>query len=557
MRSVVVAMPTNPPTAGPEPRRKVVLYARVSSKDQERDGFSIPAQRRLLREYAHEHQLAVLKEFIDVETAKEAGRHSFGEMLAFLRDNRACRVLLVEKTDRLYRNLKDWVHVDDLDLEVHFVKEGVVLSPDSRSTEKFMHGIKVLMAKNYIDNLSEEVKKGQREKAEGGGWPSFAPLGYVNVAGKDGKRTIEPDPERAPLILKTYEWYSTGEVSVKEVTTMARSAGLTFRKSRDPITTARVHHILRSRLYTGDFDWGGRVYHGSYQPLVSKDLWHKVQDVLDDRLRRRPKKRKHSFAFANLISCGHCGCSVVGDIKKGRYIYYRCSGYKGRCPEPYVREEVLAERFAGLLEGIALEPEVIDWITKALKESHQDEKRFHDEAISRLQAEYTTLQNRLDAMYVDKLDGRIENAFFERMSASWRGEMERIADATEEHRTANRSYLDEGIRLLELGGRAAEMFRVQGSEKRRELLRFVVARSTWAEGRLEAAFRPPFDLLLAEVQKVRTSGGGSIPGDSDPDPPVSLSNRPDARTSNSKSVPRGTAKPDFEIWRREWDSNPR
>lgn len=543
--------------AGSGPRRKAVLYARVSSKDQERDGFSIPAQRRLLKEYAHEHSLSTLKEFIDVETAKEAGRRSFSEMLAFLRGNRGCRVLLVEKTDRLYRNLKDWVHIDDLDLEVHFVKEGVVLSADSRSTEKFMHGIKVLMAKNYIDNLSEEVRKGQREKAEQGGWPSFAPLGYLNVLGKDGKRAIEPDPERAPLILKAYEWYSSGELSIKEVTRIARSAGLTFRKSRDPITTARVHHILRSRLYTGDFEWGGRVYHGSYQPIVSMDLWQKVQDVLDDRLHRRPKKRKHSFAFANLISCGHCGGSVVGDIKKGRYVYYRCSGYKGKCPEPYVREEVLAERFGELLDGIALEPAVIEWITQALRESHQDEKRFHDEAIGRLHAEYTTLQNRLDGMYVDKLDGRIDNTFFDRMSVSWRGEMERIADAMEEHRTANRSYLDEGIRLLELGGRAAEMFRAQEPEKRRELLRYVVAGSTWKEGRLDASFRPPFDLLLTEVQKVRAAGGGgSIPGDPDPDPASPLSNRAGVRKSNSNSAVAGHVAPDFEIWREGRDSNP-
>jgi site-specific DNA recombinase len=163
----------------------------------------------------------------------------------------------------------------DLDLEVHFVKEGVVLSPDSRSTEKFMHGIKVLMAKNYIDNLSEEIRKGQREKAEEGGWPSFAPLGYINVLGKNGKRTIEPDPERAPLITRVYEWYATGELSIKEVAVMARDAGLTFRKSRDPITTARVHHLLRSRLYTGDFEWGGRTYRGSYQPVVSLELWQK------------------------------------------------------------------------------------------------------------------------------------------------------------------------------------------------------------------------------------------------------------------------------------------
>jgi site-specific DNA recombinase len=75
-------------------------------------------------------------------------------------------IILVEKTDRLYRNLKDWVTLDELDLEIHFAKENVVLSADSRSSEKFLHGIKVLMAKNYIDNLSEETRKGMTERAE-------------------------------------------------------------------------------------------------------------------------------------------------------------------------------------------------------------------------------------------------------------------------------------------------------------------------------------------------------------------------------------------------------
>ncbi|MDA2934205.1 hypothetical protein MYX82_07660 [Acidobacteria bacterium AH-259-D05] len=82
----------------------------------------------------------------------------------------------------MYRNLRDYVDLDpeELDLRVHFVKEGVVLEKASKSTEKFMHGIKVLMAKNYIDNLSEEVKKGQTEKARQGMWPSAAPIGYLN-----------------------------------------------------------------------------------------------------------------------------------------------------------------------------------------------------------------------------------------------------------------------------------------------------------------------------------------------------------------------------------------
>src|SRR6202040_4326092 len=120
---------------------------------------------------------------------------------------------LVEKTDRLYRNLKDWVSIDDLDLEIHFVKENVALSPGSRSAEKFMHGIKVLMAKNYIDNLSEETQKGMREKAEQGIYPTCAPLGYLNVLGPDGKKIIAVDTAVAPIVAKLFHWYASGGMS--------------------------------------------------------------------------------------------------------------------------------------------------------------------------------------------------------------------------------------------------------------------------------------------------------------------------------------------------------
>src|SRR5579885_1052517 len=91
-----------------------VIYARVSSKDQELEGFSIPAQLQLLRGYAASRGLTVLKEFVDVETAKQAGRTGFGEMLAFLRKDKSCRILLVEQTDRLYRNLNYWVTLGEL-----------------------------------------------------------------------------------------------------------------------------------------------------------------------------------------------------------------------------------------------------------------------------------------------------------------------------------------------------------------------------------------------------------------------------------------------------------
>jgi site-specific DNA recombinase len=236
-------------------------------------------------------------------------------MARYLKTHEAVRVVLVEKTDRLYRNLKDWVTLDELDIEIHLVKEGIILSRDSKSSEKFVHGIKVLMAKNYIDNLSEEARKGQQEKAEQGIWPTKAPLGYRNAVGPDGKRIIVPAPETAAIVANMFGWYASGTPSLKDLSAKAQEAGLRYRHSGRPLPVSGIHYILRTRLYTGEFDWKGHLYKGRHQPLITRELWERVQGVLDGRNAKKPKRGKRDFAFSGLISCGHCGCALVGELK--------------------------------------------------------------------------------------------------------------------------------------------------------------------------------------------------------------------------------------------------
>ena len=238
------------------------------------------------------------QEYVDVETAKQTGRAAFGEMVAYLKAHPAVRVMLVEKTDRLYRNLKDWVTVDELDVEMHFPKEGVVLSRESRSSEKFMHGIKVLMAKNYIDNLSEEARKGMQEKAEQGIWPTKTPLGYRNIIGPDGKKIIAIDPAIAPLMAKLFEWYARGDISLKEAARKAHAAGLVYPRSGAKVPVSTIHTILRNRLYTGWFEWKGKLIQGKHEALVPVELWERVQSVLDGRSRKKAKRGRHDFAFS-------------------------------------------------------------------------------------------------------------------------------------------------------------------------------------------------------------------------------------------------------------------
>jgi hypothetical protein len=158
---------------------------------------------------------------------------------------------------------------------------------------RYHHGIKVLMAKNYIDNLSEETRKGMLEKAEQGLWPSFAPLGYVNEG-----RTIVPDPAIAPIIRKIFEWYATGEYSLAEVTKMAKAAGMVFRKSGNPVPKATIHKILHNRIYTRDFDFDGKTYRGRYEPIVSRELWEQVQQ-------RQPRRRAEAEARLRLLRPHH------------------------------------------------------------------------------------------------------------------------------------------------------------------------------------------------------------------------------------------------------------
>jgi site-specific DNA recombinase len=308
-----------------------VAYYRVSSKDQEREGFSVPAQQKLLRQYAGEQGLTIVREFVDIETAKQAGRAGFGEMLAFLKADSSCRTILVEKTDRLYRNIKDWVTVDDLDLTVHFVKENAVVSKASRSSDKFMHGIKVLMAKNYVDNLSEEVKKGMREKAEQGHWPSVAPVGYTN---NRITHRIEVDPIRGPLVARTFELYASGEYSLLTLKRKAHAIGLRHCRSDRAMTKSEIHRMLQNPLYYGEFLWLGKRYQGLHEPLITRDIFEQVQAVLQRKPRARYPKQRH--AFMGLLTCARCGCKMTAEKKKGRYIYYRCTGFKGSCGNAYI-----------------------------------------------------------------------------------------------------------------------------------------------------------------------------------------------------------------------------
>lgn len=473
------------------PPRQAVLYARVSSREQEREGFSIPAQRSLLQSYATDNGLTIVQEFVDIETAKATGRIEFGKMLKYLKRRVKAPVILVEKTDRLYRNLKDWVALDDMDVDVHLVKEGIVLSDDSRSSEKFVHGIKVLMAKNYVDNLSEEVRKGMHQKAAQGHWPGAAPLGYLNRR-EGGKSLIVPDPERAPLIRSAFEMYDTGDFSIKAIADFAHRNG--YRGKRGgKIATGTMHLALRNPLYAGHFYWGGREYEGSDPTLISWELYKRVQDRLDGHTYTRAVERQ--FAYSGLVTCGHCGGAITAELKKKKYIYYHCAT---RCQrEKFVREEQLEKMFLEAMQALVMPEHVRNETIAVLKTSRRDIAAETDRRLAEARARYDRLGRLINGAYEDKLEGRIDLAFFTAKRTEWEGlrseaqaEMERLANASAKN-------MDMAISVFELANSAYDLLSRREPQEQRRLLEILLSNSELANGEFTVTFRKPFCYLAS------------------------------------------------------------
>jgi len=319
--------------------KDALIYTCVSSREQQQEGFSLGAQAKLLREYADRSGLQIVKGFEDVETAKASGRTQFSEMVTWFKRNRSCRILLVEKTDRLYRNFRDAVTLEDLDIEIHFVKEGSAVSKDSRSQTRLIQGIHLVMARNYSENLREEVKKGMREKLSQGGFPGLAPFGYRN---NKAERTIEIDPVDSVIVIRLFDLYATG---THTLSTLTKAKRIETGKS---ISRNNVHRILKNRFYIGLTEWTGQTYSGTPPVFVSPQTFEQVQAVLTGH--NRPKYSKKDIAFRGLMTCAYDDCMVTGEVQKAKYVYYRCTGHRGKCDLPRFREEDIANRLGEPLE---------------------------------------------------------------------------------------------------------------------------------------------------------------------------------------------------------------
>ncbi|MEK7659228.1 MAG: recombinase family protein [Patescibacteria group bacterium] len=370
---------------------KYVIYARKSSEEDDRQVLSIEAQLVELKEFATKEKLEIVASFQEAKTAKEPGRTSFAEMLSFLESGKADGILSWHP-DRLARNSIDGGKI------IYLIDKEIIKSLkfptfwfEATPQGKFMLQIAFGQSKYYVDNLSENVKRGLRQKIRRGEMVGVAPTGYLNDL---TTHKMVLDPERAPLIKKLFELYATGNYNLIEMGKVAEKIGLRSRKGK-VLTHSNIQYILKKPFYYGLIYMNGEFFEGSHEPIISKKLFDKVQEVMMEKGKPRKKTIRNRFLFLGLMKCGFCGCSITAEIKKGHH-YYRCTKKKGFCAEKYLREELLTEQVKNYIQKVSLSSQDMEKVLAELEKDKISAKEEAETVVQNLKQELGEVETKLD-----------------------------------------------------------------------------------------------------------------------------------------------------------------
>ncbi len=483
-------------------QNECVLMARVSSRDQEIEGYSLPAQVRLLKDYCLRKDLTVLRVFQISESASgKKQRELFNEVVDYIADNKV-NVLVCEKVDRLTRNFKDAVMIDDWleeneKHEVHLVKDSLVMHKHSRSQEKLNWGLRVLFAKNTIDNLREEVDKGVREKLEQGWLPGKPLVGYKTV-GDSGHKIHVPDPQMGPLMREAFELYDSGNYSLKLLTKTMGEKGLRTHFGR-PLVKSQIHRLLSNPFYIGKMTWKGRIYHGKHEPLISAELYERVQQ----RIKRKtaPKYAKHNPVFKGLMRCIECGGTIAWETQKEHW-YGHCNHHKPCSQRSYIRQETVVEQL--IREFIELDSPsrtLIEWVKVTLREKYEADMEARMVLKKQLKDRYSQLGRRMDILYEDRLDGRITVHQYDKMLKEASNEQQIISKKLDDFEDDYLAILEKGLDILDLSQKAAAIFKSKNDIEQRRILRDLFSNIRLNGDLIEVERTPLITAIANKVKK--------------------------------------------------------
>jgi site-specific DNA recombinase len=482
--------------------KRYAALARVSSREQEREGFSLDVQEDAFNRYVAQNNGSIVKFYKIAETAsKRTERKVFKELLAY------CRVhakqldgLLFFKVDRAARNLFDYVELERLESD-HGVKVVYISQPtENTPAGRMMRRTLANMAAFYTEQQSLDVKEGIARRVQSGLFPSKATYGLCNVR-KEGRSIVQVHPEHGPKVPLLFNLFSRGAYTLDSLLEALPHQGILYTQNQPLFSRSKLHTILKDRSYLGEFRYHDAWHPGTHPVLVDRETFFRVQQLLGLQV-----YRAHEMLFAGeLIRCGFCGHPITGECKtkktlKGSrdYTYYRCARYTSpghpriRLSEKDVEMQVLAA-FARLRIP---DEKVRAWFGQVLQARIQEAQKASAGQAAELQRQLASLRSQQDRLLNMRLLDEIDEQTFATKAADFRDRIAQLNSQTHDNDESRGQQSQEAVKAFELSQVLEEKWLEADFKKKRQLLETVCLNFTLRDVTLEITMRKPFDVLI-------------------------------------------------------------
>jgi site-specific DNA recombinase len=423
------------------------------------------------------------------------------------------RHIVVEKVDRLTRSglkesvmIDDWLEIDDA-RHLHCVKDGIDLHKFARSGEKLNWGMRVVLAKNYTDNLREEVRKATDTMLRKGIWPSKTPNGYIRDK-THPHSPIQPDPIRAPLIQKIFSLYDSGDWSIRRLEAHLFEEGYRTKQGRR-LCVSQIHAMLHDPFYTGKMLFEGHLWQGIHPPIVSVEMFDRVQHRLLGLGYKGGNGavtfQHHAHVYRGLAYCATCGKAMTWEVHKRRTYGY-CKGYKTCGERVSIREDILEREILSHLETFRLtSPRLAEWLRKALHDSHEDEQTRHESSKAEMQQLLTKVEVRLGRLLDMRIDDQISEEDFDYKRKEIGKEKDILIERIAHVSGSQDNYLDSINTLISLTQDVAQRFLIVSPEKKRVIAQHIFDKFIVSSSGVTIEYTEMFRYLSAVIQEVKSS----------------------------------------------------
>jgi DNA invertase Pin-like site-specific DNA recombinase len=481
--------------------KRYVALARVSSREQEREGFSLDVQEDALRQFAERNNGEIIRLFRIAETAsKHDERKTFKELMAFAKKN-APKLdgLIFYKVDRAARNLFDYVELERLESEFGVDFISVAQPTENTPAGRMQRRMLASMASFYTEQQSIDVKEGIARRVESGLFPSRPPYGYRNVR-INGRSIVKLHSESAATIRRIFELYGYHSHTLDTLGDALIEEGITYLTSTPKIGRSKLYTILTDRAYIGEIKFRGQWHPGTHTPLIEPKLWDRVQTLLGQKV-----YKQHQMTYASdLIECAHCGSPITGErktkmTKSGErdYVYYRCTQYhKGDHPRIRLTERQLDSQMLAIFDSLRVEDDEFRILFREqLRQATNWDQRYSAQKAKELQQELIAVRDQQDRLLNLRMLEEINADTFATKNRELR---DRTADLQLEIETCDRGRnetIDIAVKAFELSQSLRDKWVTADYAAKRRILEIVCLNCSLVDVNLCVTMRKPFGLL--------------------------------------------------------------